>query len=63
MWVQSERSKLLAQRREAYAAVHAAHALRQAAEQARWIASIDEVTAGFAPALAAADAAEGEAAA
>jgi hypothetical protein len=62
MWVQSERNQLLAQRSRAYAAVHAEHARRQAAEQQRWITEVDGVTAGFGQALAAADDAEGEAA-
>lgn len=58
MWVQSERNRLLAQRSQAYAAVHAEHVRRQAAEQARWVMEVDGVTAGFAQALAAADDAE-----
>jgi hypothetical protein len=62
MWVQSERNKLLAQRSAAYAAVHAEHERRKAAEQRRWMMEIDGVTAGFAQPLADADAAEGEAA-
>lgn len=58
MWVQSERNRLLAQRSAAYAAVHAEHVRRQAAEQKRWIAEVDGVTRGFERELAAADGAE-----
>jgi hypothetical protein len=36
-----------------YAAVHAAHELRQAAELARWVFEIDQVTAARSAALAA----------
>ena len=43
----SPREVALRERRDAYAAVHAAHNARQAAERKRWIAGLDEVTGAY----------------
>jgi hypothetical protein len=41
------REVALRQRRDDYAAVHAAHYARQAAERHRWIAALDQVTDAY----------------
>ena len=41
------REVALRERRDAYAAVHAAHNARQAAERRRWIADLDQITSVY----------------
>lgn len=43
----SPREVALRERRDAYAAVHAAHTARQAAERRRWIADLDQITGAY----------------
>ena len=45
--VKDPREVALRERRDDYAAVHAAHYARQAAERYRWIAALDQVTDAY----------------
>jgi len=45
--VKDPREVALRERRDDYAAIHAAHYARQAAERHRWIAALDQVTDAY----------------